>query len=339
MKQALAGSVAALAVLACVLTTLIIGIRGAAIHRGAQRRRLRPPAESALAEYLAGGTAPAVAGKAGRAVLLEIALEAIADLRGSERGRLAALLEQLGYVDQAISQLGSRRRAVRRRAAETLSEIASAATVGVLAVNVRDRDVLVRTACARTLAEIGVAEAVPAITTAALQDALVAPGADAAVVLALGVNRPEALVPLLGPGTRWKLRTMALMVASELRLAQHAPLLRACLHEMDDLAAHAATGLGRIGDADSVAELASVALDDGRALYARTAAVTALGAIGDPFGVSVADRLLQAAGWPLIAAATEALGHLGAAGQLALSDAASSARAEVRELAEAVLHP
>lgn len=339
MNRALADAVAGLAALAGLLFTFIIGIRSVAIHRRKQRWRLCPPAELSLAEYLAGGPEPTIAGRNERAILLDIALEAVVDLRGSERTRLASLLEQLGYVDEAISQLGSRRRAVRRRAAETLATIASPVTLPVLAVNIGDRDVLVRTACARTLAEIGVAEAVPAITAAALRDALLAPGADAAVVLALGVNRPAALAPLLRPGIRWKLRTMAITVAGELRLSQHAPLLRACLRDMDDLAAHAARGLGRIGDADAVRELAALALDDGRTLYARTAAVTALGAIGDLAALSALECLLQATEWPLVAATTEALGHLGAPGAHALTQAASSGRSDVRALADAALHP
>jgi HEAT repeat protein len=339
MNRALADGVAGLAAIAGLLVTFIIGIRSVAIHRRKQHHRLRPPAELSLAGFVAGGPEPTITRRGGRAVMLEVALEAIADLRGTERERLAALLERLGYVDEAIGRLGSRRRATRRRAAETLATIASPATLGVLAVNVADRDVLVRTACTRALAELGVEEAVPAITAAALRDALLAPGADAAVVLALGASRPDALAPLLGPATRWKLRTMALMVAGELRLAQHAPLLRACLHEMDDLAAHAATGLGRIGDADAVGELAGLALDDGRALYARTAAVAALGVIGHPAALGTLEDLLRAPEWPLVAAAAEALAHLGGAGTEALIGAASSDRAEVRALAEAALHP
>jgi HEAT repeat protein len=339
VTRALADAVATLAALAGLLVTAIIGIRRAAIRRQRQHWRLRPPAELSLARYLAGGPEPTVAGKTARAVLLDVALAALADLRGGERVSLASFLAQLGYVDQAISQLGSRRRTVRRRAAETLATIASPAALPALAVNLADRDVLVRTACARALAELGRAEAVPAIVAAALRDALLAPGADAAVVLALGANRPAALAPLLGPGTRWKLRTMAIMVTGGLRLSQHAPLLRACLHDTDDLAAHAAHGLGRIGDADAVTELAGLALDDGRALYARTAAATALGQIGHPLGVSVLDRMLQATEWPLLAEATQALGRLGEAGALALNHAASSDRAEVRALAAAALRP
>jgi hypothetical protein len=58
-------------------------------------------------------------------VFLAIAQEALADLRGAERDRLAAVALRLGYTEDAVRRLRARRAAVRRRAAETLALLAT----------------------------------------------------------------------------------------------------------------------------------------------------------------------------------------------------------------------
>ena len=340
MRAVLTDTVAGLALAVVLLTTLIIAVRARVVRRRHQDASLRPPAERLLAEFLVGSPpVPPPAGPGERAALLQIALEALADLRGSERARLVALLEQLGYARQATSEVTAGRRAVRRRAAETLAALAGPPEVPALIAGLGDRDVLVRTTCARVLAEVADEETIPLVAAAAGRDVLVAPGAAAAVVLALGLHRPAALVPLLGPGAPPELRAIAITVVGELRLAQHAPALQESLGDSDTIAASAARGLGLIGESGAARALAGLALDEQRSPSVRAAAVTALGSIGDRTGIHHLERLIAAADWPVQAAAARALARLGPQGVAALHRAARSGRPQVRELAEAAVQP
>ncbi len=338
MTIALAGVVGGMALLLACLSGADARIRRRAAEAERLRRRYLPRAEQGIAGYLAGSPdLPAPSGAAERALLLAVGLEALADLRGSERQRLAGLLERLGYVAEATAALRSRQAAARRRAAECLAVIATPATLPGLMAGVADGDVLVRCACARALAEIGGDDALRAVTATAERDAARAPGQVAAIVLALGSSHPAALAPLLAGASGPRLRALAAEVAGALRLAQHAGSLRSLLGAEDHLAAVAAGGLGAIGDIDAVGDLAALAADDRRSPAVRVAAVTALGAIGDASAVPCLEPLLRAPDWSLRTAAGYALAGLSEPGRAALRRAAGSERKEIRDLAGAVL--
>ena len=327
---------AAVLLLAVFLTAIRVAIR----RRQRRERRFGPGASQGIAKYLAGaGDAPRPTGRVERAIFLDAALAALTDLRGSEREELVALMRQLGYFDDAQAALTTRRRAVRRSAAEMLALAGTATVAPALVDGLRDPDPLVRTSCARTLAQTGAEDVIPEVTATAAHDIESVPGAASAVVLALGRSHPAALTPMLGAGAAAPVREVALEVAGRLRLAELSPSLRACLHDGDDLAATAAEGLGLIGDIEAAGALRDLAGDQARALPARAAAVTALGSIGDPGSVPLLEPLLASGDWPIRAAAARALGQLGEPGAAALRRAASSGRPEAREQAEAVLQP
>lgn len=338
MTAALAGTDAALAALVGLLALSLAAVRVVIRLRGRRRQRLWPAASQAIARYVTtGGDPPRPAGRAERAMLLEVALQTLFDLRGSERDVLVELMEQLGYLDDAAAALTARRRAVRRRAAEMLAVSATPAVLPALLAGLGDTDALVRTSCARTLARVGAPDDMPRVAAAAERDIATAPGAASAVVLALGRRDPAALIPLLGPDAAEPVKMVAVAVAGRLRLADLAPALRACLHDGDRLAAVAAQGLGLIGDIEAVGQLCDLARDPHRAVRARAAAVTALGSIGDRWSVPLLGQLLRSADWSLRAAAAQALGQLGEPGAAALRRAVASGPAEAREHAEAAL--
>lgn len=338
MTAALVGVDLALCFMVVMLVQFIIVVRAAAIHRKARYGRLRPEAEMAIAGVVAGGgDIPVPQNSGDRAVLLDVAIEALADLQGSERTQLISLLRRHGYPAEAAAALRAARRAVRRRAAETLAAIATPDDMPALTAGLGDRDDLVQATCARVLAEVGGPEVTAAVVAAVLRTMTRRPGPTTAVVLALGMHHSAALGGLLGPEAPVLVRATAITVAGQLRLAEHAPALAACLGDRDDLAVGAAYGLGRIGDAQAVPELARLAMDAGRALPARAAAVKALGSIGDPTAVEVVRQQLPAAEWPIAAAAAWALARLGESGLAALREAATSRRPELAALAGAAL--
>ncbi|HEU5416674.1 MAG TPA: HEAT repeat domain-containing protein [Streptosporangiaceae bacterium] len=337
MVQVLADTVAVLAALLLVLLLLLIRLRIAALGRIRREQRLRPAAQEALGRYLAGSAvAPDTGSAAERDVFLTIAEEALADLRGGERDRLVALLSRLGFTREAMHALRARRTATRRGAAETLAALAAPESAADVAAALGDRDRLVRTTCAGTLAEAGGADYLPGVLAEARQDAPAAPGAVASVLLAVARSRPGELAPLLRPDAPAAIRRIAVAVAAELRLTGLTVLLRACLDAPDDLAAEAARGLGRVGDFGASRALASLAADERRGLRARSAAAEALGAIGDPASLPVLERLLAAPQWPLRSAAARALARLGGPGRAVLRRAAAG-QAAAGPLAEAAL--
>jgi HEAT repeat protein len=340
MRAILVPTVATLAAVVLLLAASLTAVRVAIRRQHRRERRFGPGASQSVALYVAGvRAAPRPTGRFERAIFRDVALAALANLRGSERDDLVALMGQLGYLYDAMAALMSRHRAARRQAAEMLALVGTGSTAPGLAVGLGDPDPLVRTSCARTLAQTGTEDVLSGVAATVEHDIQEVPGAAAAVVLALGRNRPASLVQLLRADARAPVRAIAVQVAGRLRLAELAPSLRACLHDGDDLAAVAAEGLGLIGDIESVGALRDMARDHHRARPARIAAARALGSIGDPGSVPLLESLLRADDWSMRAAAAQALGWLGERGEAALHRAAGSGRADVREQAEAALQP
>ena len=338
MTAALGYAAASLLFAIAVLAGIDTAVRVAARRHERTVSRLGPAAETAIGEYLAGDARlPWAEGKAERAVLFRAAVEALGDLRGGERDRLADMLDRLGFVGEARSRLCSRRRAARRSAAETLAVIGTSSALAAVRPALADRDVLVRTTVARLLAEAGDDEAALAVAAVAEHDVELAPGAVAAVVLTLGQSKPAALGRMLRPGVSAPLKAIAITVAGDLRLASCGPALQASLADDDAISAAAATGLGRIGETMAVPALIELACDESRSANVRTAAASALGAVADPAAAPALGALLSADDWSLRNTAARGLAELGGDGLATLRIAAGSARPEVREPARAGL--
>lgn len=329
MSGSLGGAVAGLAAAVALVAVAILGLRAAGSRRRRALARLRPAAELALAAVLASeAEPPQPVTRRERLVLADVALEALAELRGAEHGRLGELLARLGYVDEAAAALRARGRFRRRRAAELLALSGVAAAAPALRGGLDDCDALVRTICARGLAEIA-GEPVGPIRRAVERDVAAVPGAAAAVVLALGAARPAELAELLGPDVEPRVRALALRVAGELRLSAHAPFLRAALADGGTVAASAARGAGLIGDVEAVAALEAL-VDGGTEPGLRVAAARALGSIGDPMSAPVLGRALGAQDWSVRSAAASALAQLGPPGIEALVQAPPIAQAQAK---------
>jgi hypothetical protein len=319
-------------------------IRHLARRRDLLKSDLGPAAELAVSGYLAEtGPAPSPRTRQERAVLLQVGIDMLGDLQGSERDRLARLLDEMGYVEQARGELESRRSCIRRGAAERLAVLGTPAAVAALRPALADQDVLVRCTAGRMLAEQAEqagddpAELVLAV---AEQAVMRSPGSVRAIVLSLGRCRPQALEAFLRPAVNAELRIIAIEVAGALRLAGQGPALRACLSERgagDEITAAAATALGKIGEIEAVPALMVLAAGEGRSAAVRIAAASALGGVADPAAVPALGPLLFAGDWSLRTAAARSLAELGADGQVALRRAAASSLAGVCEPARVML--
>lgn len=332
---------AALALVFLALVATIVIRRMLADRRCEREHRLRPGIEDLLGDFISAASPqrPSLpADRASRELVRMVALEEMAELQGRERERLRELLEQSGLVAETALGLGSRRVRVRRAAAEELRQVGSEAAAGSLNAGLADRDADAALTCAAALAELPEERFVRPVLDLAAEKAVERPGAVAAILVTLGHRHPAAIGTALTPAMPIELRRLAAAVASELRLAEHVPLLREGLAAADDeLAARAGRGLGRIGDDGALEALIATVEDGERAWYVRLAATEALGAIGDPRAVVPLERELNDEGWMLQAKAARALNQLGAAGQDVLRRALASPAEAVREHARVAL--
>jgi HEAT repeat protein len=327
------------ALVALILAALVI-VRVRAGRRRARLAAAHERYEHLIAQLLAGDEpVPAPSGLHGleRQGLLEAGLDALLELRGRERERVAALLEDAGLVDAQTETLRRGRPVARRHAVDTLGMIASPGTQEPLREALGDSDSLVRLAAARGLAEVGEPGDEDAMSEVADAVARHHAGEVAELVLALGARSPDRLAPLYERSRSDDVRRIVIAAIGELRLGMHVGLLRSALDGDDELAARAARGLGAIGDSQSTPALLQVVADTGRTWFVRAAASTALGELGDPAAVTALTAELRAEEWPRRRAGAEALAKLGPGGQAALEAAAAEPSTEARRHAAAAL--
>lgn len=317
---------AALIVVVVALLVALVTVRVRAQRRRTRLAIARERFEALIATRLVSDeTAPAPEDldELERGALLDAGVDALLELRGRERERVAALLEEAGVVDAEKAALRGGRPDRRRRAADSLGLIASPATREPLRAALQDGDVLVRLAAARGLAELGDADeqwSTELIADAAADEHHL--GALAELVLALGSRAPARLGSVYFNSRSSEVRRIVVAVIGELRLGEHVGILREALDGDDELAARAARGLGLVGDLESTGSLLDVVRDPNRSWFVRAAASTALGQLGDPAAVEPLRSELGASEWPRRRAAAEALARLGPAGEDALRSAA-----------------
>ena len=312
-----------LAAAVLLLAVFLVTARALGARRRARIRPLRDRWELDLASYLAADEEPRPPSTLDeRRVLRDVALTALADLRGRERERVTALLETSGIVDDAIAELRSRRATIRRIGAETLAEARSSFGADALSEGVLDGNQTVSVACARGLAELGEEARLEPALALAEAAATEAPGAAAEFLLALGTRAPGVLPGAYAQTRSPDLKRLIAAVVGELRLFEAVEVLRDAVGSGDDeLVARGAYGLGAIGDADAVPRLLEL-LRSSRPVFVRVQAATALGAIGDPIATAALAEALRDDAWLLRDRAAAALAHLGAEGRAALARAA-----------------
>jgi hypothetical protein len=257
-----------------------------------------------------------------RRLLRETVLETAHELSGSARERLMASFAERGFIAEAERSLRSHLLLHRVRGAEIIGELGGLESVPALRKGLRDREPLVRFACAHALTRVG-AEGLLDEVLAALSEGetVFSQGALAEVLLDSGPDSVAELRTLLGDPRQPRRRRLIVVVLGELRAFDAVPELVAALQDPDDeLCARACHALGKIGDPDSAEALAAVAVDGGRPWFVRTAAAGACGEIGDPRTADVLVDVLDSEEWYPRNAAAAALVRLGDAGLAAVCD-------------------
>jgi HEAT repeat protein len=216
------------------------------------------------------------------ALLDDLVLDLLPQLRGADRATLGGVLVTRGVVARAAAELSARAPWRRGRAAALLGNAADTAHTAALTALLTDRSVAVRCAAARALGKAG---------------------------------DPGAALPLLRTLSRSRRVPAGVVGMALLDLGTPVlPALRAAAGTPPSAAAQALTAdlLGLHGDLEASALLLALAADPVHPLAVRRSAVTALGRIGSPAATPVLAAALSERGSPeLRRAAAEALGRIG----------------------------
>jgi HEAT repeat protein len=312
-----ASVVATLVLIIAIAALVLLILAQQIVHRIKRRARLvlRPAYELAVAEYLADEHAPGPPPPRSRrehVVLRQVALAALIELRGRERARLTELLERTRVVAHTVAELGARRRITRRRAADMLAEMRSDQACSALVAGLDDSDAATRLGCARALVELGDDDSAERVVEVAAAEADTSPGAVGDVFVGIAAWKPSLLGKAMSSTSSPGMRRILATIIGELRLADHAVLLRSALADADDeLAARSARGLGLIGDDGSVEALTQALGDVGRDRRVRAAAATSLGWIGDRRALAALRTGTSSPEWTVATASANALVLLG----------------------------
>ena len=265
-----------------------------------------------------------------RRLLRETLLETAHELSGSAFDRLVASFAERGFIVEAERSLRSRFLLHRVRAAEIIGELGALDSVPALRKGLRDREPLVRFACAHALTRVGADGVLDEILGALAEgDDMFGQGAMAEVLLDSGPDSVTELRTLLGDPRHPQRRRLIVVVLGELHAFDAVPELTAALRDGDDeLYSRACHALGKIGDPESAEPLAAVAMDGERPWFVRTAAAGACGQIGDPRTAAMLVEALDSEEWYPRNAAATALVRLEDAGVAAVCSRVASLEPE-----------
>jgi HEAT repeat protein len=270
-------------VVTLLVVLLLLSVGGAHVtrHRRERRDASHRAALTPLVYALLDGEQTAASLADAPAVLDDVVLHLLPQLRGNDRQVLRDLLVARGVVDRAADELAARAPWRRGRAAMLLGATGSTRHTPDLVSLLEDRSSDVRSAATRALGRSGDIDAVPDLLAALTTSRPVPSGIVGMALLDLGTSALPALRTALESGT--------------------APAR-----------ALSASLLGLHGDLPATAAL-TAALDDGWApVDVRRAAAGALGRIGAPQAADALSRATVHAGDPLLrSTAAEALGRIG----------------------------
>jgi HEAT repeat protein len=306
-----------LVVVLLVAVALEHALRTRRLAREAQRRAELTPLVHALLD----GEDDGASGVADAPALLdELVLDLLPQLRGADRAALQAVLLERGVVARAAGELTARGAARRGRAAMLLGNAASTEHTAQLVHLLEDRAAEVRSAAARALGKTGDPAAVGPLLAAVTAPLGLPPGVAGMALLDLGTVALPAFRAALDAGL-----PTAQSLAAELLGLHGDPVAVEALTALvvdarrdPDVRRAAAKALGRIGSPVATAALVSALLDSGDAPL-QGAAAEALGRIGDPAGLDALTTGLRSAGLDVRAACADALALIGEQGRVRLA--------------------
>ncbi len=299
-------------------------VRLALAYRARREGTLRPRTRDAVANFAVEATDDLPTAFTGfeRRLMREAMLEAAHELSGDARERLVRRFAERGFISEAEDGLRSPLLLHRVRAAEIVGELGGLSSVPALRRGLRDREPLMRFACAHALTRVG-AEGILGDVLAALaeHEGVFSQGGLAEVLLDSGPDAADELQALLLQPLDVKQRRLVVVVLGELRAFEAVEEIVRCLEDPDDeLCARACHALGKIGDPSVAEALAAIAISGARPWFVRTAAAGACGQFGDPRVAPALVDALDSEEWYPRNAAAGALVKLGEDGLAAVCE-------------------
>jgi HEAT repeat protein len=288
-----------------LVVTLLLCVAGVHVARRRRERRdaARRAALTPLVYTLLDGEEAVESLADAPAVLDDVVLHLLPQLRGSDREVLQDLLISRGVVDRAARDLSARAAWRRGRAAMLIGATGSVRHTPDLIALLTDRSPDVRSAAARALGMAGDVAAVLSLLAALTTARPLPSGIVGMALLDLGTPALPALRTVLGSGSAPARALSAGLLGLHGDVAS-APGLTAELVDVDAPAPvrrAAAEALGRIGDPQAGDALSRVTVLSSDAAL-RRASAQALGRIGDPrcipalvAGMAAADREVRTA--------------------------------------------
>jgi HEAT repeat protein len=271
---------------------------------------------------LDGGPSPQVGSRRrDRRTFIALATTLLPTIRGSERVRLAELLEESGLVDTALLDLHSRSAVRRARAAELLGRAAVTSSVPELISLLSDRDGDVRRTAARALGLIGDARAVPALLQS-IDKRSVPLNTTTMALVRMGRDARGPLLHWMQYGSD-QVRAVCAELLGLLVAIPAAPALAtaACSDPALEVRIRACRALGSIGAPGSLDALTNAVRQDQPAAL-RAVATRAIGRLGGPRSISLLRDALHAPEHIVASNAARALATLGDDGERVLTKAA-----------------
>lgn len=301
-----------------LVVLLLLSVGGAHVARRSRERRdvARRAELTPLVYTLLDGEESASSLAGAPAVLDDVVLHLLPQLRGNDRQVLRDLLIARGVVDRASEQLSARAPWRRGRAAMLLGATGSTRYTPDLVTLLEDRSPDVRSAATRALGKAGDVAAVPYLLAALTGSSAVPSGIIGMALLDLGTSALPALRTAL-ESAEAPARALS---ASLLGLHGDLPAVTPLTAALDDAGTPtevrlaAAGALGRIGApqaADALARVTVLAADPAL----RAAAAEALGRIGDPDCVPALAAGMTAADLRVQTACADALASIGPEGR------------------------
>lgn len=322
MQQILAVAILSLSVIFLFLTAMIVfnkAWREEVQRRQRNRRRELEPQVLAYAHGDAVSLLPALGGELRRRdhdVVEQILLDHAQRIRGTEHGKLARALDELGYVDEMIARLGSRRWWQRAEAAEKLGLSGAKRACRDLIPALKDDVPEVRLRAAKALGILGGTSSIRELV-----HALNEPNRWSIIRIAdilTGMGR-SVVDELMAHFAKLKLqgKLAALDILGRIRPLHAVPWLEKRLGEPEsDVRARACHALGCIGDPRSAHRLILALADE--AWPVRAMAAKALGRMApadavEPLCLAMGDKQ-----WWVRSNAAHALRAMGTRGREAL---------------------
>jgi hypothetical protein len=306
-----------IAVTGLVLALLLsVGAAHVARRRREQRDAVRQAALVPLVYALLDGEEADADLADAPAVLDEVVLHLLPQLRGSDRKVLQDVLVARGVVERAAADLTARAAWRRGRAAMLLGYTASTAHTAGLITLLADRSSQVRCAAARALGKAGDVAAAPHLLAALTAERRLPSGIVGMALLDLGTAALPALREALTSGTA-PARALAASLLGLHGDLQGTPTLTLTLADGGqpvDVRRAAAEALGRISSPRATDPLCH-ALAFSAEPVLRHAAAEALGRIGDPAAAPALVAGMAADDPGIRAACADALGALGPDGR------------------------